>query len=282
MKKRLDNKTALVIGAGSRGPGWGNDKASSVLFSREGARVVCVDINAEAAAETAELIRKEGGHAIALQADASNSSDVPNLVGKTIEAFGNVDVLYNNVGVAAPGSVVDVSEEDWDRVFAINVRSFFLTMKHVIPLMIANGGGSIVNMSSSAALRHTGTAYATYYATKAAVSHLTRTTAVDFADQGIRVNAVVPGYIMTPMVETVDGQRRPPEQLKSLRAARSAQIPSGPARRRLGCCRSGLVSGIGCCTLRHRDGTCCGRRAYFKNVSLGATVGNWCLTRRVA
>lgn len=201
MADRLKGKTALVLGAGSVGPGWGNGKAASVVFAREGARVVCVDHNAEAAQETARLIADEGGTALALRADVTSSEDIQRVVRTTLDMFGRIDILDNNVGVAVVGSVVDLDEAEWDRVFAINLKSAFLSMKHVIPVMERQGGGSIINISSVASLRHTGPSYCTYYSTKAAMNHLTRTTAVECAPKKIRVNAILPGLMKTPMVE---------------------------------------------------------------------------------
>ena len=117
------------------------------------------------------------------------------------DTYGGLNVLDNNVGIAEVGGVVELAEEEWDRVNAVNLKSVFLAMKHAIPAMEASGGGAIVNISSIASIRYTGVAYSTYYATKAAVNHLTSTTAVEYAARGIRVNAVLPGLMKTPMVE---------------------------------------------------------------------------------
>src|SRR5512134_46911 len=187
MAGRLAGKTALVFGAGSAGPGWGNGKAAATLFAREGASVFCVDINQAAAQETANIICGEGGKAEAVQADASKASDVVRKVGSCLDRFGRIDVLDNNVGIAEVGGVVEVSEEAWDRVFAVNLKSCFLGMKHVIPVMERQGGGSIINISSIASIRYTGVPYTTYYASKAAMNHLTHTAAVEYAPKKIRV-----------------------------------------------------------------------------------------------
>ena len=144
MVERLKGKVALVVGAGSIGPGWGNGKATAVAFAREGARVFCADINPAAAEETAGIIRSEGGEAVAHCADVSKAADVAAMVAACASAYGRIDVLDNNVGVAEVGGVVEVSEADWDRVFAVNLKSAYLTMKHIIPLMVRqdNGGSS--------------------------------------------------------------------------------------------------------------------------------------------
>jgi NAD(P)-dependent dehydrogenase (short-subunit alcohol dehydrogenase family) len=229
MAGRLAGKTALVMGAGSIGPGWGNGKATAVLFAREGARVMCVDVNETAARETAELIAREGGEAQALHADASSGADVERVVEACVERFGRIDVLDNNVGIAEVGGVVELSEAAWDRVFAVNLKSCFLAMKHVIPIMERQGGGSIVNISSVASIRYLGVVYATYYATKAAMNHLTRTTAAQYAAKNIRVNAILPGLMKTPMVEKSAGLAHSYAQgdVEAMWRARDAQVPMG-------------------------------------------------------
>src|SRR3981189_2668763 len=140
--ERLKGKTALVVGPGSIGPGWGNGKATAVTFAREGAQVFCVDRNGAAAEETVRIIASEGGKASAFTADVSRAAAVEAMVAACLKAYGRIDVLDNNVGIAEMGNVVEVSEPDWDRVFAVNLKSAFLPMKHVIPEMIRQGGGA--------------------------------------------------------------------------------------------------------------------------------------------
>lgn len=227
--ERLKGKTALVVGAGSIGPGWGNGKATAVTFARQGAQVFCVDRNAAAAAETAGIIASEGGKATAFTADASRAGDVAAMVAACLEAYGRIDVLDNNVGIAETGSVVDVSEADWDRVFAVNLKSAFLAMKHVIPVMMKQGGGSIINISSIASIRHLGISYVTYGTTKAAMNQMTRTTAVEFAAANVRVNAILPGLMKTPMVENSAGLAASYAKgdVEAMWRARDAQVPMG-------------------------------------------------------
>jgi NAD(P)-dependent dehydrogenase (short-subunit alcohol dehydrogenase family) len=189
---RLKGKVALVVGAGSIGPGWGNGKAAAVAFAREGARVFCADINLAAAEETVRIIKGEGGEALAHRADASKAADVAAMIEACVCAYDRIDVLDNNVGIAEVGGVVEVSEADWDRVFAVNLKSAYLTMKQAIPLMVHQGGGSIINISSIASIRYTGVPYATNYASKAALNQLTRTTAVEYSSRRVRVNAILP------------------------------------------------------------------------------------------
>jgi NAD(P)-dependent dehydrogenase (short-subunit alcohol dehydrogenase family) len=229
MTARLTGKAAIVMGAGSIGPGWGNGKATAVAFAREGAAVVCADVNLNAAQETASLIAGKGGLARAMHCDVTRAADVEAVVAAAMREFGRVDILDNNVGIADVGGVVDLSEAQWDRVFNVNLKGVFLSMKHVIPIMIDQGGGSIINISSIASIRYTGVPYATYYATKAALNHLTRTTAVQYARQNVRVNAILPGLMKTPMVEHSAGlaQAYAAGDVEEMWKRRAAQVPMG-------------------------------------------------------
>jgi NAD(P)-dependent dehydrogenase (short-subunit alcohol dehydrogenase family) len=227
--QRLKGKIAMVVGAGSVGPGWGNGKATAVTFAREGAGVFCVDRNSAAAEETVEIITSEGGHATAFTADVSRAAEVEAMVAACLKIYGRIDVLDNNVGIAEMGSVVEVSEADWDRVFSVNLKSAYLAMKHVIPVMMRQGGGSIINISSIASIRHLGISYVSYGTTKAAMNQMTRTTAVEFAPQHIRVNAILPGLMKTPMVEHSAGLAASYAKgdVEAMWRARDAQVPMG-------------------------------------------------------
>ncbi|MGE8602370.1 SDR family NAD(P)-dependent oxidoreductase [Bordetella trematum] len=229
MSARLQGKTAVVMGAGSSGPGWGNGKAAAVLFAREGARVVCVDIHLEAAQETARLIQAEGGQALALQADVTRQADIAAVQHAAQAAFGRVDILNNNVGIVSVGGVLDIDEQEWDRVYAINLKSAFLAMKQFIPAMREQGGGSIINISSVASLRYTGVPYVTYSTTKAALNHLTRVTAAQYAPDRLRVNAIIPGLMKTPMVEQAANlaQEYGEGDVQRMWRERDAQVPMG-------------------------------------------------------
>jgi len=200
MAERLKHKVAFVTGAGSIGPGWGNGKAAAALFAREGAQVCCLDVNLEAAQETAALIEAEGGEALALQADVTSAADVARSVAACTQRFGRVDILHNNVGIARLAPIEQISEEEWDRVMAVNLKSMMLTCRAVLPLMVAHGKGAIVNIASIAAIRDTGVPYITYTTTKAAILGFTRTIALQYAKQGIRANCILPGLMNTPMV----------------------------------------------------------------------------------
>ena len=229
MPDRLRNKVAMVVGAGSIGPGWGNGKATAVTFAREGAKVFCVDVNLTAAEETANIISREGGLALPFRADVTKADDVEAMVKACISDFGRIDVLDNNVGIADVGGVVELPEKSWDRVLEVNLKSAFLTMKHVIPLMVVEGGGSIINISSVAGIRWTGVPYSSYYASKAALLHLTRTTAVEYASKRVRVNAILPGLMQTPMVEHSAGlaQSYAGGDIEEMWRVRAAQVPMG-------------------------------------------------------
>src|ERR1700685_328624 len=227
--ERLKGKTAMVVGAGSIGPGWGNGKATAVTFAREGAQVFCVDRNTAAAEETVKIITGEGGKATAFTADVSRAAEVEAMVAACLKTCGRIDVLDNNVGIAEMGSVVEVSEAEWDRVFAVNLKSAFLAMKHVIPVMVGQGGGSIINISSIASIRHLGLSYVTYGASKAAMNQMTRTTAVEFGPKNSRVNTILPGLMKTPMVEHSAGLAASyaAGDVEAMWRARDAQVPMG-------------------------------------------------------
>jgi NAD(P)-dependent dehydrogenase (short-subunit alcohol dehydrogenase family) len=227
--ERLRDKVALVVGAGSIGPGWGNGKTAAVLFAREGAKVLCADINEDAANETANIIRGENGTATAIRADVTKHEDIRRMVNTCTDVYGRIDVVDYNVGLAVVGGVVELPEEEWDRIFAVNLKGCYLTMKHVIPIMERQGGGSIINISSIGGIRYTGVPYSTYYATKAAMIHLTRTTAVQYAPKHIRINAVLPGLMKTPMIEKSAGLAAEYGQgdVAAMWRARDAQCPMG-------------------------------------------------------
>ena len=213
---RLEGKVAIVTGAGSSGPGAGTGKASSILFAREGARVLLVDRVAQQAEETLAAIRGEGGDASVFEGDVAKSEDCRGMVEAAIERYGGLNVLMNNVGILGQGNVVEVKEEeDWDRVLDVNLKSMMLTSKYAVPRMLQGGGGSIINVSSIAGLRAgSGGPSVPYSASKGGVIALTTSMAVEHGRDNIRVNCIAPGSIYTPMVagtmteETRDLRRR--------------------------------------------------------------------------
>jgi NAD(P)-dependent dehydrogenase (short-subunit alcohol dehydrogenase family) len=198
---RLMEKVAIVTGAGSSGPGWGNGKAAAVLFAREGAKIFAVDLRPEAVAETKDIIKHEGGECIGRAADVSKGSEVESLVEQCIQIYGRIDILHNNVGILAVGGPEETTEEVWDRLVAVNLKSMFLTCRYVLPYMVREGRGAIVNVSSVASIRYTGYPSIAYNATKGAVNQLTQNIAVQYAPKGVRANCVLPGLINTPMIQ---------------------------------------------------------------------------------
>lgn len=227
---RLKNKVALVFGAGSSGPGWGNGKAAAVLYAREGARVIAVDIIADAANETKEIIRSEGGFCEALVADVTQSAQVKAVVDQTVANLERIDVLHNNVGITAMGDPIEASEESWHRVLNTNLTSVFLSCKHVLPIMIAQKKGSIVNISSLASIQINNYPYVSYFAAKAALNHLTRAIAVRYAPENIRANAVLPGVMDTPLIyKQISGQFQDVEEMRRKRNAASPMGRMGDA-----------------------------------------------------
>jgi NAD(P)-dependent dehydrogenase (short-subunit alcohol dehydrogenase family) len=225
MTDRLRNKVAVVFGAGSVGPGWGNGKATAVLFARNGAHVICVDINRAAAEETANIIGSEGGGASAAACDVTDSEAVLNVVDGVVRKHERIDVLHNNVGYATMGGPIELDEAAWERTFDLNVKSCFITCKHVLPHMLARKSGAIVNVSSIAAIRYTGYPYTAYYAAKAAVNNFTMGLALQYAKDGIRVNAIMPGLMNTPLIfQQISGQYADADAMV---AARDAACPTG-------------------------------------------------------
>ncbi len=203
---RLKDKVAIVAGAGSIRPGMGNGKATAILFAREGAKVVAGDINLDAAEETAEMIRAEGGEAIAVEADVTCEAGAKKLVEAAVSTYGRLDVLFNNVGGARGGTGLKVSLEDWGATLDLNLKSVLCMCKFAVPEMMKSGGGTIVNNSSMAAY-HSHAMYA-YAASKAGVIALTRCLAGGFAKDNIRVNCVAPGLMDTPMVAPIMTEKR--------------------------------------------------------------------------
>jgi NAD(P)-dependent dehydrogenase (short-subunit alcohol dehydrogenase family) len=222
---RLKGKIAVVFGAGSVGPGWGNGKATAALFARNGAHVVCIDINRAAADETVGIIAGEGRRASAHACDVTDSAAVAELVAGVVADHGRIDVLHNNVGYATMGGPIELDEAAWRRSFDLNVTSCFITCKHVLPHMLARKSGAIVNVSSVAAIRYTGYPYAAYYAAKAAVNNFSMGLALQYARDGIRVNAIMPGLMNTPLIfQQISEQYA---DAAAMVAARDAACPTG-------------------------------------------------------
>jgi NAD(P)-dependent dehydrogenase (short-subunit alcohol dehydrogenase family) len=214
---RLEGKVAIVTGAGSTpGPGVGTGKATAVVLAREGASVLLVDLYPERAEETRELISAEEGRSEVFAADATKAAGCEAMVKAAVDSFGTVDILVNNIGLAALGTVVDTTEEAWDRALDINLRTAFLASKYAVPVMAEKGAGSIVNISSISALRGDGTL--AYSAAKGGLIAMTIDMAYSHGRQGIRVNAIAPGHITTPMVLSVSAPGARAEYMDTLRS----------------------------------------------------------------
>ncbi len=226
MPGRLEGKTAVVVGAGqTAGSTIGNGRATAVLFAREGAKVLVVDRDLASAGETVEMIAGEGGEAVAFEADITVEADCKALVADAVKRLGRLDILHNNVGIGeGDGSVQRLEEAAWDRILTVNLKAMWLTLKHALPAMRSQGGGSIVNISSLAAIAPAG--IIAYEVSKAGVNKLTTSVAALNARYGIRCNAIMPGLMDTPMaIENIARARG--ESVEAVRSSRDARVPLG-------------------------------------------------------
>ncbi len=208
MAGRIQGKVALITGAGS-----GIGRTTALLFAREGASVVAADFNPEGNAETIFLIEAQGGEAMAVQLDVTSAGEMEAAVQKTLDRFGKLDVMYNNAGTGENHtSLLNLAESEWDRVFAVNTKGVFLGLKYGAAAMLKAGqGGSIINTASVAGIIGN-PGYCAYAASKAACIHLTKTAALEFARANIRINAIAPTFISTPMLQAAVSTHRDPER----------------------------------------------------------------------
>jgi NAD(P)-dependent dehydrogenase (short-subunit alcohol dehydrogenase family) len=227
MSQRFTGKVAIVTGAGCVGPGWGNGRAIACGLAKEGAIVIGVDRNADSMTETDERIAAEGGTFEQAVLDVRDSAAIKELVEGVVAKHGRIDVLVNNVGGSAAGGPVEMAEDVWDLQIDVNLKSVFLTLKHVLPVMEKQGVGAVVNLASTSGIRWTGAAQVAYAASKAGVIQLGRVVAVQYAAKGIRVNTVVPGQMHTPMVEVRLAGQRAGGDVEALVKQRLARIPMG-------------------------------------------------------
>jgi NAD(P)-dependent dehydrogenase (short-subunit alcohol dehydrogenase family) len=225
----LPEKIAVVSGAGSIGPGWGNGKATAVLLARQGAKIFAIDVNETAAQETCALIEEEGGECVAHRCDMTKASEVESAIKACAERFGGIDILVNNVGGSAAGDPVSMTEEIWDTQVDLNLKTAFLGCKYVLPIMERQQSGAIVNISSIAGLRHhvAGRVNVAYSATKAGLIAFSQSTAMKYVKKGIRCNTVVIGVMHTPLVEERLVRQLGATDAASLIAQRHAQVPVG-------------------------------------------------------
>lgn len=225
MTGRVEGKIAIVTGAGSVGPGWGNGRAVAVRLAQEGAKVLAVDRDAGSLRETVARAKEAGGRIETHLCDVTDAAAVAAMAEACVAAWGRIDVLVNNVGGSAPGGPVEMPEEVWDAQIDSNLKSMFLACKHVLPVMERQGAGAVVNIASTSGLRWTGAAQVAYAAAKAGVIQFSRVVAVQYAARGIRVNTVIPGQLHTPMVETRLAKQRSGGDVEALLAQRRARTP---------------------------------------------------------
>ena len=226
MADRLKGKSAVVVGAGQTpGETIGNGRAAAVLFAREGAKVLCVDRRLDSAQETVAMIAAEGGEAVAFEADITDEAQCAAIIAEAGARLGRLDILHNNVGIGArDSSVTRLERVDWERILSVNLTGMWLTLKHALPVMRAQGGGAIVNISSLAAIAPAN--IIAYEVSKAGVNKLTTSTAALNARHKIRCNAIMPGLMDTPMaVAGISAARG--ESVEAVRAARNARVPLG-------------------------------------------------------
>lgn len=200
MAGRLQDRVAIITGAGSISEGIGNGRATAIRFSTEGASVVLVDRNEAALDATAEAVQAQGGDCLRVVADVSVSQDCERIVRSCIDAHGRVDILHNNVGIEIPGGLLDQKESDWDKTLNVNLKSMYLMCRSAIPHMVEQGSGSVVNISSINALTTLPSPSLAYSVSKAGVVAFTREVAIEFAPSGVRVNSILPGMMATPFV----------------------------------------------------------------------------------
>jgi NAD(P)-dependent dehydrogenase (short-subunit alcohol dehydrogenase family) len=227
MTRRLEGKVALITGAGSVGPGWGNGRAAAVLFAREGAKIVAADLDRVAAAETARLIEQEQGQVEVLEADVTDLASVSAMADAALKRFGRIDVLLNNVGGSVPGGPEEMSVEDFKGQLDVNLTSVFITTKVVLPHMVKQKSGAVVNVGSIGGLRHLGHDHVGYSAGKSALVQFTRQLAVRYARDGIRCNTVIPGMIDTPLLEHRVSRHKGRGDLATLHEQARQRVPLG-------------------------------------------------------
>jgi NAD(P)-dependent dehydrogenase (short-subunit alcohol dehydrogenase family) len=206
--KRLEDKVAIVTGAGTRGPMPGTGQATAILFARHGARVLLVDLEIQRAEETLVAIEHEGGQASVFRADVTDEDDCRAMIEACLERYGALHILFNNVGLGVRGMVTEIEESLWNRAIDVNLKSVILTCKHAVPEIAASGGGSIINVSSIDGLRAGFMPNVPYAVAKAGVAQLTRTMAVHHGRDNIRVNCIAPGHLHAPFVAHIPAEMR--------------------------------------------------------------------------
>ena len=223
---RLDGKVAVVTGCGSFAPGWGNGKATAILLARQGATVLGIDLDSAAAEATREIAANEGNPIHVAACDVTNGEQVRRMIDECVDRFGRLDILINNVGQSEPGNPETMEEDVWRRQLDLNLTSVFLTSKAALPVMVDQGSGAIVNISSIAGQRWVGKDQVAYASAKAGLIQFTKVTAVSYAAKGVRMNCVVPGLMLTPLVQRL-AQKYNAGDFEGMVARRAAQVPMG-------------------------------------------------------
>lgn len=223
---KLDGKVAIVTGCGSFAPGWGNGKAIATLLARQGATVLGVDLDLDAARETQSIVEQEGLALDIAACDVTDEEQVAALVTDCVQRHGRLDILVNNVGRSEPGNPETMEASVWRSQLDLNLTSAFLTCKAALPIMAQQGTGAIVNVSSIAGMRWVGKDQVAYAAAKAGLVQFTKVTAVSYATAGVRLNCVVPGLMLTPLVQRL-AERYAAGDYEGMVAKRNAQVPMG-------------------------------------------------------
>jgi NAD(P)-dependent dehydrogenase (short-subunit alcohol dehydrogenase family) len=223
---RLDGKIAIVAGCGSSAPGWGNGRAIATLLARQGAEVFGLDLDLAAAEETRMLVESEGNRMHVAACDVTDAQQVEARVRDSLDRFGRLDILVNNVGQSEPGTPATMDEGVWRRQLDLNLTGAFLTTKYALPVMASQGAGAIVNISSVAGMRWVGKDQVGYAVAKAGLVQFTKVTAVAYAPVGVRLNCVVPGLMFTPLVQRL-ADRYGGGDYAAMVAKRHAQVPMG-------------------------------------------------------
>lgn len=222
---RLQGKVALITGAGCVGPGWGNGRAIAYQFAQEGATVIAVDYDSASLDETLLVLREEGLEAFPMECDVTDPDAVTKLFSTILEQFGMLNILVNNVGGTIAGGLLELKPEDWDRQIELNLTSVYSMSRQAAKLMQKAGGGSIVNISSTSAIRWSGAPQIGYAAAKAGVMQFSRVAAVELASHSIRVNSILPGQLHTPLVDAVLAKAQTNGDLEALLERRRRRIP---------------------------------------------------------
>jgi NAD(P)-dependent dehydrogenase (short-subunit alcohol dehydrogenase family) len=223
--RRLEEKVAVVIGAGSVASGWGNGRAIAKVFADNGGHVVAADVNPDALEPTLEMIRGAGGSVLGQRCNALDQDSIDAVVARALEVHGRVDVLVNVVGGSRKGGAAELSPDEWDAQLDYNLGSVYRACRSVLPHMVEQKSGSIVNIASTSGLRYTGSPQVGYASSKAGVISFSRVTAVQYGPMGVRCNTVVPGQLHTPMVEARLAHQRAGGDAERLLAERAARVP---------------------------------------------------------